>query len=235
MIRKGLGKGLGKGYKNLINVYDSHVHSLSAKGVKTGTVVLLKPDPKEKYGMWDYNVLKDDGKLMTEFGRTDRRRIIDDAKEQGIKLKNAVPNTKTKSLVQHNLSGIFEENVDYLNKLEKLDEAGVVSYQNDKFGKVVVKDEIKKTTEFIRSHFPDKIPIQEVTILWKEGRVKEGEYPKTFDSIEQVNKQLLENSRDAPKGVLMISTNLQSNGKTAENTQEGWTFSTQLNLIQIMI
>jgi hypothetical protein len=34
MKRKGLGKGLGKGYKNIIPNYDSRVHSLSAKGIK---------------------------------------------------------------------------------------------------------------------------------------------------------------------------------------------------------
>jgi len=33
-IRRGLGKGLGTGYKNLAPM-DSHIHSLSAKGVKT--------------------------------------------------------------------------------------------------------------------------------------------------------------------------------------------------------
>jgi len=34
-MRKGLGKGLGKGYKNIIPTYDSYIHSLSAKGVKS--------------------------------------------------------------------------------------------------------------------------------------------------------------------------------------------------------
>jgi hypothetical protein len=34
MKRKGLGKGLGKGYKNIIPNYDSRVHSLSAMGIK---------------------------------------------------------------------------------------------------------------------------------------------------------------------------------------------------------
>ena len=34
MIRQGLGKGLGMGYKNIVP-FDSHVHSLSARGVKT--------------------------------------------------------------------------------------------------------------------------------------------------------------------------------------------------------
>jgi hypothetical protein len=38
-MRKGLGKNLGKGYFNLIPI-DSHVHSLSAKGVKTRQKVL---------------------------------------------------------------------------------------------------------------------------------------------------------------------------------------------------
>ena len=34
MMRKGLGKGLGMGYKNLVPI-DTHIHSLSARGVKT--------------------------------------------------------------------------------------------------------------------------------------------------------------------------------------------------------
>ena len=32
--RKGLGKGLGTGYKNLVPM-DSHIHSLNAKGIKS--------------------------------------------------------------------------------------------------------------------------------------------------------------------------------------------------------
>lgn len=36
--RKGLGKGLGCGYKNLAPM-DAHIHSLSAKGLKTTTVI----------------------------------------------------------------------------------------------------------------------------------------------------------------------------------------------------
>lgn len=39
-IRKGLGKGMGMGYKNLIPM-DSHIHSLSAKGVKSKRPMLL--------------------------------------------------------------------------------------------------------------------------------------------------------------------------------------------------
>jgi hypothetical protein len=34
MIRKNLGKGLGKGYKNIILNYDRRIHQLSAKGIK---------------------------------------------------------------------------------------------------------------------------------------------------------------------------------------------------------
>ena len=34
MKRKGYGKGLGMGYKNLMPM-DSHIHSLSAKGIKS--------------------------------------------------------------------------------------------------------------------------------------------------------------------------------------------------------
>ena len=33
-MRKGYGKGLGQGYKNLMPM-DSHIHSLSAKGMKS--------------------------------------------------------------------------------------------------------------------------------------------------------------------------------------------------------
>jgi hypothetical protein len=34
-MRKGLGLGKGKGYKNIIPNYDSYIHSLSAKGIRT--------------------------------------------------------------------------------------------------------------------------------------------------------------------------------------------------------
>jgi predicted DNA-binding transcriptional regulator len=40
MKRKGLGKNLGKGYKNIIPNYDSYIHSLSAKGVKTKVPII---------------------------------------------------------------------------------------------------------------------------------------------------------------------------------------------------
>ena len=41
MIRKGLGKGKGTGYKNLAPM-DSHIHSLSAKGVKSKSLYAIK-------------------------------------------------------------------------------------------------------------------------------------------------------------------------------------------------
>jgi len=45
--RRGLGKGLGSGYKNIIPI-DAHIHSLSAKGVKlyakVGDRVRVNPD-----------------------------------------------------------------------------------------------------------------------------------------------------------------------------------------------
>lgn len=57
--RKGMGKGMGKGYKNLINVYDAHVHGLSAKGVKTWQSI------KNNEGGWNrWNNLKDKTKFV---------------------------------------------------------------------------------------------------------------------------------------------------------------------------
>ena len=41
MKRRGLGKGLGMGYKNIAPL-DSHIHSLSAKGVKTQSLIMTR-------------------------------------------------------------------------------------------------------------------------------------------------------------------------------------------------
>jgi hypothetical protein len=67
MKRKGLGIGMGKGYKNLIPNYDSYVHSLSAKGVKTK----LKPQQvyrgKRYIGVTKdnkYDVWEDKGRII---------------------------------------------------------------------------------------------------------------------------------------------------------------------------
>jgi len=57
MRRKGMGKGLGTGYKNLV-IADPYVHSLSAKGVKT--CVRMKPKTKlnayASYGFREFNL-----------------------------------------------------------------------------------------------------------------------------------------------------------------------------------
>jgi len=55
MIRKGLGCGLGTGYKNLMP-RDSYIHALSARGVKTnikasqGFEIRREPNDKFRYG-----------------------------------------------------------------------------------------------------------------------------------------------------------------------------------------
>lgn len=49
MKRKGLGIGKGQGYKNMIPQYDSYVHSLSAKGIKT---ILKVPQVIKKKDYW---------------------------------------------------------------------------------------------------------------------------------------------------------------------------------------
>ena len=55
-IRKGLGKGMGCGYKNMLP-NDKLIHGLSAKGVKTykrGDTVYLKKTG-EKWSIYDIN------------------------------------------------------------------------------------------------------------------------------------------------------------------------------------
>jgi hypothetical protein len=56
MKRKGLGYGMGKGYKNIIPKFDSYVHSLSAKGIslKQPNVTLLNPKMYDKKFKDDY-------------------------------------------------------------------------------------------------------------------------------------------------------------------------------------
>jgi hypothetical protein len=43
-----------------------------------------------------------------------------------------------------------------------------------------------------------KIPIDSVTINWKEGRQNYEKYPMTFKSVAEANKKILQNSFDAP-------------------------------------
>jgi len=94
----------------------------------------------------------------------------------------------------------LQQEITFMKKLEDLDEAGVVSFHSNAFGDVNVKDELKNTQKIIREFFDGrKIPIKEVKILWKEGRSKEGEYPKTFKSVSEATKQIKKNSLEAPK------------------------------------
>lgn len=54
--RKGLALGMGKGYKNVLSIYDPHVHSMSARGIKTYTTLNM-------YGIDEIN------RMNTEAGR----------------------------------------------------------------------------------------------------------------------------------------------------------------------
>lgn len=49
MRRIGLGKGLGRGYFNIVPNYDSYIHSLSAKGMKSKQKGTLFNKPKYDY------------------------------------------------------------------------------------------------------------------------------------------------------------------------------------------
>ena len=64
MKRKGLGKGLGMGYKNIAPL-DSHIHSLSAKGVKT----LQRPSGITQTRFKDTRT----GEIVTQFNLRDIR------------------------------------------------------------------------------------------------------------------------------------------------------------------
>jgi hypothetical protein len=58
MKRKGLGKGLGKGYRNIIPRFDSFIHSLSAQGIKSKTspnITLMNPKEYDKTFEEDYS------------------------------------------------------------------------------------------------------------------------------------------------------------------------------------
>lgn len=63
-MRKGLGKGLGMGYKNLVPI-DAHIHSLSAKGVKT---ILQFPKQLTKLPKFKLNAYGDEPIEVIEEG-----------------------------------------------------------------------------------------------------------------------------------------------------------------------
>lgn len=99
--RKGLGKGLGQGYKNLA-IFDSHIHSLSAKGVKTITVDFASRKSTKNAGTQRMKLYNQGFKeTMTEKVGEDKFRMtfkkIDDTKV------TSVP--KKKMMVGHELDG----------------------------------------------------------------------------------------------------------------------------------
>jgi hypothetical protein len=65
LMRRGLGKGLGRGYKNIVP-YDPHVHSLSAKGIKSKSKPFLT-----KQNTYDFGTFPTDKKrgLIRELAR----------------------------------------------------------------------------------------------------------------------------------------------------------------------
>jgi hypothetical protein len=60
--RRGLGKGLGCGYRNIAPM-DSHIHSLSAKGVKTQVIIQKKRHDVNGNPVYDVLVPTSDGKI----------------------------------------------------------------------------------------------------------------------------------------------------------------------------
>jgi len=99
--RKGLGKGLGTGYKNLAPL-DSHIHSLSAKGVKTmskkkfHTYSLKNPSldfsqaPHEKYGA-DELYAKKKLNVWQKIGLQDKPRRGRPEKREEVKIIMNIP------------------------------------------------------------------------------------------------------------------------------------------------
>jgi len=71
--RKGLGLGKGSGYYNIIPQYDSYVHSLSAKGVKTH--ISLQAKAKGLPKKWEKHKPKD--KNTTSWGRDYNSLVIE--------------------------------------------------------------------------------------------------------------------------------------------------------------
>jgi hypothetical protein len=96
MKRKGLGIGLGKGYKNIIPNYDSNIHSLSAKGVKQHT--FINPIPKKQVDKFikkipigdkiDY--LKNIGLFREEYLKEITEKELDELVKSALEVKGVV-------------------------------------------------------------------------------------------------------------------------------------------------
>jgi hypothetical protein len=113
MKRKNLGKGLGKGYKNIISNYDKYIHSLSARGVKTKRrLKLLQMNPvtyKLRREVMGYVY---EARQLADLPRIKVRVIEDDPKILGVaKLKGnvlwitkkAVEERELRSIVYHEI------------------------------------------------------------------------------------------------------------------------------------
>jgi hypothetical protein len=106
-MRRGLGKGLGMGYKNLVPK-DPYIHGLSARGIKTEyqvTTVALNRKTKEPIG-----------KARTLFARTVKQ-FIQERKEFMFKLKTALKkeglNAKVRTLtIKPYGAKFYEQNID---------------------------------------------------------------------------------------------------------------------------
>ena len=80
--RKGLALGMGKGYKNVLSIYDPHVHSMSARGIKTYTTLNM-------YGIDEIN------RMNTEAGRKAKGKqpyVVSDASSVNSEDIRQIPN-----------------------------------------------------------------------------------------------------------------------------------------------
>jgi len=104
--RKGLGKGMGTGYKNLAPM-DSHIHSLSAKGVKTVTVDFTSSTNVKQAGKQRTNLLNKGYKeIKTERVGFDKFIMTFNAKKQGVNLKD---------LAKRDMIGVNKQIVEMFN------------------------------------------------------------------------------------------------------------------------
>jgi len=113
--RKGYGKGLGMGYKNLVPL-DPYIHSLSAKGVKSKNRN-FRPDYKY-WAWWDNLSKQEQEKILKK---------VYIMQEQNIWAKNKYPETKEyklkKKRIMHlkNLLNTLEYDQDYKDENVKIE------------------------------------------------------------------------------------------------------------------
>ena len=125
--RRGLGKGLGTGYKNFAPM-DSHIHSLSAKGVKTLMKANYTPKKTPKYEyMWGKDVFDDDNKGLL-FGVED----VSDFPDYVEWFPSASAREKNSKKYKMNVVN-REQHFDYLKKKEIKIDAKSRDYNNWKY------------------------------------------------------------------------------------------------------